>query len=108
MAVRFAADLRPSADGSAVRTFGGRPAAGSQRADSLGSCATQPACCSLGWDRQTDGSRYLSIPPYGGGHNKLEEGAYMGQKKRVYELQRKGEGDESIWGDGDEVKMGTS
>ena len=38
---------------------GGRPAAGSQRADSLGtgwggSCATQPACYSLGWDRQTD------------------------------------------------------
>jgi len=32
----------------------------------------------------------------------------MGQKKRVYELQRKGEGDESIRGDGDEVKMGTS
>ena len=29
---------------------GGRPAAGSQRADSLGSCATQPAFLSLGWD----------------------------------------------------------
>ena len=111
MAVRFAADLRPSADRSAVRTFGGRPAAGSQRVDSLGSCATQPACYSLGWDRQTDRRTDRGItryPPYGGGHNKLEEGAYRGQKKRVYELQRKGEGDESIRDDGDEVKMGTS
>ena len=35
----------------------GRPAAGSQRTYSLGSCATQRACYSLGWDRQTDGSR---------------------------------------------------
>ena len=34
--------------------FGGRPAAGSRRADSLGSYATQPACYSLGWDRRTD------------------------------------------------------
>jgi len=45
---------------------GGRPAAGSQHADSLDSCATQPACYSLGWDRQTDGSRYRLMPPYGG------------------------------------------
>jgi len=37
---------------------GGRPAAGSQRADRLGSCATH-----LGWDRQTDGSRYRLMPP---------------------------------------------
>ena len=27
-----------------------RPAAGSQRADSLGNCTTQPVCYSLGWD----------------------------------------------------------
>ena len=37
---------------------GGRPAAGSQRADRLGSCATH-----LGWDRQTDRSRYRLMPP---------------------------------------------
>ena len=43
-----------------------RSAAGRQRAESLGSCATQPACYSLGWDRQTDGSRYRLIPPYAG------------------------------------------
>jgi len=39
---KIAADLRPSADGSAVRTSlvtGGGYAAGSQRAYSLGSCA---------------------------------------------------------------------
>ena len=39
---KIAADLRPSADGSAVRTClvaGGGEAAGSQRAYSLGSCA---------------------------------------------------------------------
>jgi len=46
---------------------GGRLAADSQRADSRGSCATQPACCSLCWDRQTDGSRYRLMPRYGGG-----------------------------------------
>ena len=51
MAVRLVADRRPSADGSAVRTsLVVRPAAGSQRA------------YSLGWDRQTggqtNGSRY--------------------------------------------------
>jgi len=56
------ADLRPSADGSAVRTSL-VAAAGSQRADSIGSCATQPACYSLGWDRQMDGSRYRLMPP---------------------------------------------
>ena len=50
---------------------GGRPAAGSQHTDSLGSCAPQPACYSLGWDRHTDGSRYcLMPPPYGVAHNK--------------------------------------
>jgi len=42
---------------------GGRPAAGSQRA------------YSLGWDRQTDGqtdgSRYRLMPPTAGGHNNL-------------------------------------
>ena len=43
MAVRLTADLRPSADGSAVRTsVGGRPAAGSLRT------------YSLGWDIQAD------------------------------------------------------
>jgi len=62
MAVRLTADLRPSADRSAVRTSlvaGGRPAAGSRHA------------FSLGWDRQTDrqtdGSRYRLMPPYGCG-----------------------------------------
>jgi len=48
---------------------GGRPAAGSQRADSLGSFATQQACYSVGWDRQTDGqmdgSQYGLMPHYG-------------------------------------------
>ena len=42
MVAKIAADLRPSADGSAVRTSlvaGGGKAAGSQRAHSLGSCA---------------------------------------------------------------------
>jgi len=66
------ADLRPSADGSAVRTSL-VAAAGSQRADSIGSCATQPACYSLGWDRQMDGSRYCLMPPppIRQGHNKV-------------------------------------
>ena len=48
----------------------GRPPAGSQRANSLGSCASQPACYSLGCDRQTDrqtdGSQYRLMPPHGG------------------------------------------
>ena len=63
-AVRLAADLRPSADGSAVRTLlvAGQPQ-DSQRADNLGSCDMQPACYSLCWDRQTDGSRYRWMPP---------------------------------------------
>ena len=51
-----------SPDRSAVRIslVRGRPAAGSHRADNLGSCA------SLGWDRQTDGqtdgSQHRLIP----------------------------------------------
>ena len=51
------ADLRPSADGSAVRAslMAGRgQAAGSQRACSLGSCATGQTYVRT--DRQTDGS----------------------------------------------------
>ena len=36
--------------GHSLHISGGQSAAGSQRADSLGSCATQPACYSLGWD----------------------------------------------------------
>jgi len=73
--------MPPPADGSSTRggsksvrgrvrsphISGGRPAAGSQRADSLGSCATQPVCCSLGWIRQADGqtggSPYRLVPP---------------------------------------------
>ena len=44
--------------------FGGRPAAGSRHADSLGSCATQPACYSLGWtDGRTDGRIAVSLNP---------------------------------------------
>jgi len=43
---------------------GGRPAAGSQSADSLGSCATQPVCYSLGWDRRIAVS--LNAPQGGG------------------------------------------
>jgi len=46
---------------------GGRQAAGSQRADSLGSCATQPACYSLRWDRHTYGSRCRLMRRYSGG-----------------------------------------
>jgi len=49
---KIAADLRPSADGSAVRT-------------SL--VASVPiAQAAAPWDRQTDGSRYSKMPPYGG------------------------------------------
>jgi len=48
--VKIAADLRPSADGSAVRT-------GSQRACSLGSCAAGQT------DGQTDEARYSKMPP---------------------------------------------
>ena len=76
MAVRLAADLRPSADESAVRTslVVGQPA-GSQLADSLGSCATTPACYSLGWDRQTDGqtdgSQYRLMLPLRRGHDNV-------------------------------------
>jgi len=51
---KIAADLRPSADQSAARTFlVAGSAAGSQRACSLGSCA-------MG---QTDGSHYSEMPP---------------------------------------------
>ena len=63
-------DMPPPADGSSTRggftsvhgrarspyISGGRPAAGSQRADTD----------SLGWDRQTDGSRYRLMPPTAG------------------------------------------
>jgi len=50
-------------------------------ADSPGSCATQPACYSLGWNRQTDGetdgSRYrLTPPPHGGGIIETLEHSY--------------------------------
>jgi len=48
MAVRLAADLRPSADGSAVSTSLVAAQLQAASADSLGSCATQPACYSLG------------------------------------------------------------
>ena len=51
---KIAADLRPSADGSAVRASlvaGGRYAAGSQRDYSLGSCAMGQRD---GGDRRTD------------------------------------------------------
>jgi len=51
MAVRLAADLRPSADGSAFRTS---PAAGQLQAASV------PRAYS--WGRQTDGSRYRLMP----------------------------------------------
>jgi len=68
MSVRLAADLRPSADGSAVRTS---LVAGQLQAASvpiaMGSCATQPACYSLGWDGQTDGWRYRLVFPYAAG-----------------------------------------
>ena len=69
--VGLAADLRPSADGSSVRTS---LVAGQLQANSLGSCATQPACYSPCWDRQTDRrtDRDIVNAPYGGGeHNKL-------------------------------------
>jgi len=59
-----AADLRPFADGSAVRT--------SLVTGQLQAASVPPAACySLGWDRQTDGSRYrLMPPPYSRGRNK--------------------------------------
>ena len=63
---KIAADLRPSAVGSAVRTSlvdGDGSAAGSQRAYSLGSCA-------MG---QTDGRIALlqNAPQSGGGHKNV-------------------------------------
>ena len=56
-------------------------------ADSPGSCATQPACYSLGWNRQTDGetdgSRYrLTPPPPRRGHNR-DAGAFVRCAVRV-------------------------
>jgi len=77
----------PPADGSSTRggstsvrgrvrsphISGGRPAAGNQRADSLGSCATQPACYkpTLG---QTDGRIAVSLnAPLRRGHNKYAQ-----------------------------------
>jgi len=60
---KIAADLRPSADGSAVRTSlvaGG----GSQCADSLGGCAMGQTDGQM--DRQRDGSRYSKMPPRAG------------------------------------------
>jgi len=65
MAVRLAADLRPSTDGSAVRTSlvaGGGPA------------------YILGWDRQTDGSRYRLLPHTAGGHNNAILPASSGER----------------------------
>jgi len=75
-------DDMPPADGSSTRggstsirgrvrsphIFGGRPAAGSQRADSIGSCATQDAT-NRQTDRQTNGRITVSLiaQPYGGG-----------------------------------------
>jgi len=44
---------------------GGRPAAGSQRA------------YSLGWDKQADGSRYSKMPAIGRGHNKRFDSIVM-------------------------------
>jgi len=54
MAVRLAADLRPSADGSAVRTpvmAGGGESAGSQSAYSQGQLHARAA---VPWDRRTN------------------------------------------------------
>jgi len=66
---KIAADLRPSADGSEVRTSlvaGGGSAAGSRRAYSLGSCVIGQT------DRQTDGRIALfQNAPLGWGHNKV-------------------------------------
>jgi len=63
MAVRLAADLRPSTDGSPVRTW---LSCRQQHAYSLGQLRH-------GTDRQRDGSRYRLMPPtymYGRGYNK--------------------------------------
>ena len=86
MAVRLAADLRLSADGSAFRgphISGGRPSAGSQRAYILDSSATQPAFCSLGWDRQTEGSLNA---PLRRGHNKGKQEAQLSPSDRAMRL----------------------
>ena len=62
MQVRLAADLRPSADGSAVRT----------RLNCRQPACLQPrAAARLGLG-QTDGSRYRLMPPYGGGTKSLK------------------------------------
>jgi len=45
---------------------GGQPAVGSQHAGSSGSCAMQPVCYSLGWDKRADrpiALQYRLIPP---------------------------------------------
>ena len=61
---------------------GGRPAAG-YIANSLGSCATQPAGDILGWNRQTDGLRYRLMPPYGGGIKTVDWGTDRVRQKVV-------------------------
>ena len=61
---------------------GGRPAAG-YIANSLGSCATQPAGDILGQNRRTDGLRYRLMPPYGGGIKTVDWGTDRVRQKVV-------------------------
>jgi len=71
LAVRLAADLRPSADGSAVRTCLMVAVAKLQTASvpiAYGSCAPSTA---VPLNRQTNGSRYRLMPTTAGGHDNV-------------------------------------
>ena len=71
MAVRFGGSKSVCGRVSSLHISGRRPAAGSQRAYSLGSCVMQPMCLQPGLG-QKDGRIAVSLRvfPYGGGHNK--------------------------------------
>jgi len=68
MAVRLAADLSPSADGSAVSTclVADQLQAASVSIASAAAPRSQRAIAHVGTDRQTDGSRYRLMRVYGG------------------------------------------
>jgi len=99
MAVRLAADLRPSADGSAVRTplvAGGGKAAGSLRAaaaDTVPKAAARLGQLRPGTDGQTDGRIAESLnapPPLRRGHTNCRIRQFCSHRlyNCVYLLQR--------------------
>jgi len=73
-AVRFGGSKSVCGRVSSLHISGRRPAAGSQRAYSLGSCVMQPMCLQPGLG-QKDGRIAVSLRvfPYGRGHNKPTE-----------------------------------